>query len=483
MTTISPDSPTAPDGDAAGPSTDLIPAAAPTERPQPPRFTRIGDRVGFNPAPKTAEPFGPFALGFGSLYITISFFLAAPVMPLEPRWATLTLAFAMGSLLLIPREHMRRMVVDGPVMLMAFWIAITALWSVNPSFAVFQVRRDLPVVIAVSLLAGALPSDVTIRAIRRAIWIAMGITAFALLIDPETRSHAADGIYADPYPGWHGWFIHKNTMAPYMVMGLITTLMFDKEPLRRGLTLAGLAVLLIGSDSATGLSAGMFVVALWVWFRLFHRSGGRWSTGYVVASTAVALCGLMGAIASLSALTSAYGKDLTFSGRTFIWSAVLSAIEKRPFTGQGLGSVFWIPNSITREIWRDVGFKIPHSHSGTLDVVLNFGLIGLVLFTVMFLSSIAMGIRLLRISPVVAEWFLILLAAQFLMGLSENVFLGSWLVYMAAARGVVQRRTRDGDPEPESKPAAKPGGLQHSNLPELTAGSGSSATPALPSGH
>lgn len=390
-------------------------------------------------------PLGPFAYGFASLYITIAVLLAGPAYPFEPYVWTLTLAFPAAALMLAPRSHARRVVFDGPLMALIAWIGLSVLWTFNPEFGLFSVRRDVPLWIAASLMASLLPRKDVIAAIKRGVIIAIIITIIALLIDPTTRLNANDGIYVDDVPGWHGFFVHKNVLSPFLIFGVLLTIHFEDNRIRRSLYLGVLAVLLIGSDSATGMSAAIFVGALYVWFRfLFRSEAGRRSTAYVVSSIAVGLVALMGAAASLSLLTTAAGKDLTFSGRTYIWNGVLNAIEDRPILGYGLGGVFWDQSSdITRSVWRDVGFHIPHSHSGVLDVWLNFGAVGVLLFGVLFVTGVAKGVRLIRRSPRTGEWLLTLLAAQLLMGLSENVFLGAWIVYMGLARGIAQRELND----------------------------------------
>lgn len=390
-------------------------------------------------------PLGPFAYGFASMYITIAILLAGPAYTFDPYLWTVTLAFPAAALMLAPRSQARRVVFDGPLMALIAWIGLSVLWTFNTEFGVFSIRRDIPMWIAASLMASLLPRKDVIAAIKRGVIIAIIITIVALIIDPATRLNANDGIYVDDVPGWHGYFVHKNVLSPFLIFAIVLTVHFESERIRRSIYLGALAVLLVGSDSATGMSAAIFIGALYVWFRFLFRSGvGRRSTAYVVSSIAVSMVGLMGAAASLSILTNAAGKDLTFSGRTYIWGAVINAIEARPLLGYGVGGVFWDQQSeITRSIWRDVGFHIPHSHSGVLDVWLNYGAIGVLLFGVLFVTGVAKGIRLIRRSPTTAEWLLTLLAAQLLMGLSENVFLGAWIVYIGLARGIAQRELND----------------------------------------
>lgn len=396
--------------------------------------------------PGDAEvPLGPFAYAFASIYITIAVVLAGPAYPFEPYVWTLTLAFPVGALILAPRAHSRRVVFDGPLMALITWFGMSVLWSFDQEFGLFLVRRDLPLWVCASLMASLLPKQDVLAAIKRGIVIAVGITMVALTLFPETRQDESTGIYLDDVPGWHGFFIHKNVLAPFLIFAIVLVLHFERDRVWRAVSLAVMAVLLIGSDSATGMSAAIFLGAMFVWFRFLHRSDhGRRSTAYVVSSMALAVVGLMGAAASLSVLTNAAGKDLTFSGRTFIWGGVINAIQDRPFVGYGVGGVFNDASSdITRSVWRDIGFHVPHSHSGALDVWLNFGLVGLALFAVVFVTGVAKGVRLIRLRPETGEWLLTLLAAQLLMGLSENVFMGAWIVYMGLARGIAQRELND----------------------------------------
>ncbi len=249
-------------------------------------------------------PLGPFAYAFASIYITIAVILAGPAYSMEPYVWTLTLAFPVGALLLAPRGHSRRVVFDGPLVALIAWIGMSVLWTFNEEFGLFSIRRDLPLWFFASLMGSFLPKQDVIAAIKRGVIIAIVLTIIALIFVPESRLNASSGIYVDDVPGWHGYFVHKNVLSPFLVFALVLTLHFESERVRRAIYLAVLAVLLIGSDSATGISAALFVGALYVWFRFLHRSGtGRRSTAYVVSSISVGLVGLMGAAASLSILT------------------------------------------------------------------------------------------------------------------------------------------------------------------------------------
>ncbi len=401
-----------------------------------------------------AAELGPFAGGLAGTYLVFAFMLAAPVYPMEPFVWTLVLPFAFGALLLTPADRLRRMVIDGPALIVIAYTAISFAWTLNQPQALFEIRRDLPLLVMVSLLASLLKPLDAIAYIRRAMFAMLAITTFGLILFPETRDHARSGLYVDDLPGWHGFFIHKNIMAPFLIFTLATVMITMPASRKRTFSIVWILVLIAGSDSATGLTAAMLVVALRFWFRAFHVSGERWKAGYIMSSVLVGVVLLLGALASLATIVQAYGKDLTFSGRTFIWTASLNAAADAPFLGYGRAGVFWRPaNEVTRQIWRDVGFVVPHAHNGAIDVILAYGVIGLGLIAVVLVTNFAKGATLIRRSPMIGEWVITISAAQLLMGFSENVFQGHFFLYLLVMRAIAQRTINDLDqPQPIEAP-------------------------------
>ncbi len=381
---------------------------------------------------------GVIARTAASLYLSVAVVLIANAAPLEPRWWALMLPIGLGPFVLLPREQLTKMIIDVPVLLICALMALSISWSLAPEQAMFEFRRDVTLMITVTLLAGAFDRDLVVKALLRGLYAGIVITVVALIVSPETRSHLPSDatLYSAEYPGWHGLFIHKNSMSPFLVFAATTTALFERNRWVRGAMLPVILVLLVGSQSATGMLGVMVAGALFLWFRIYHRTEGRSSSAFVVASAAVTVIAVMGAVASVGVITAAYGKDLTFSGRTDIWAAALNASADAPWLGYGQGGVFWEANTVTRDIWADIGFTVPHVHSGILDVLLTLGLVGVVLYVVKFVSTISLGGRLVSAHPRVGEWILSVTAAQLIMGLSETVFTGDWLVYVAIMRAV-----------------------------------------------
>jgi exopolysaccharide production protein ExoQ len=95
---------------------------------------------------------------------------------------------------------------------------------------------------------------------------------------------------------------------------------------------------------------------------------------------------------TLAPLVEAMGRDLTFTGRTEIWSNVLSGARVNPLIGAGFFN-FWggERGRAVREIMHTPGLH--SAHNGYVDLYLDGGLIGLAFLLLLFIMQ---GHRLIR---------------------------------------------------------------------------------------
>ncbi len=362
---------------------------------------------------------------------------------LPPTIGLLPLFPVLGAMLLAPRSVIMQLPISLSVLGIVTISIASVAWSIDPDATLVNVRSVAPSLIAIPLAAGMLTlRDFTV-AMLWTIRIAIVVTIIALILVPSTRFHLLGGVNGEPYPGWHGFFIHKNNMAPFLVMAIPTVLIFDKNPLFKWGTMALIAGLLVGSTSATGVSGAAFAVIAWYWLRTYQQqSDERDSTLLFMVSLVGSLAVIGGAIASFATITSAYGKDTSLSGRTDIWEASIEALMRRPWLGHGLGGLFWRVDvtSETAEIWRHVGFEASHAHNGALDLALQIGLVGLLIFTVLWVSTFKGAWERLDTSPDLAIWILTVMASNFIIGLSEDVFFGGWIALFCAFNVLLLRR-------------------------------------------
>nr|WP_246500691.1 O-antigen ligase family protein [Azospirillum rugosum] len=126
------------------------------------------------------------------------------------------------------------------------------------------------------------------------------------------------------------------------------------------------------------------------------------TTCLAVAVIGAALLNMMVLNITLDTINQLMFGDLTFTGRSFIWDAVLREVQDRPLTGFGWGA-FWgigLPiNPFTHadpnEFFMDATV-INTAHSGYMDILLQTGWIGLGLTSFAILWYIALAMRLVH---------------------------------------------------------------------------------------
>jgi O-antigen ligase len=301
----------------------------------------------------------------------------------------------------------------------------------------------LPLLLGMMIVAGTISLKSLVPALLWSFRLGLVITAGAVAALPDARIHIDPTGQIPDLDGWHGLFPHKNIMTPYLVFALITVLTFDRSKLFKWGSLAVIGVLLAGSDSVTGMAAAMLAVSVWVWLQLYKNLDVRNSSVFLVSSLSVGVFALLGVFASLSTITSASGKDLTLTGRTFIWQATIDAIVERPVLGWGYGGIFGQdPMTVrTAELRRAIGFDAHHAHNGLLDLWVQLGLVGVVLFTLLFLSTTFDGISVVRDRPKVGAWIVTMMVVQVFTAISEIAFLGyGWLAILVMFRILLLRR-------------------------------------------
>jgi exopolysaccharide production protein ExoQ len=94
------------------------------------------------------------------------------------------------------------------------------------------------------------------------------------------------------------------------------------------------------------------------------------------------------------------GKDPGMNGRTAIWSSLMSAVLKHPLVGYGYRA-FWrglsgeSANTILRVGWTGMGY----AENGVLELWLELGAVGVLLYALVFISAAKDAVYCLRRNP------------------------------------------------------------------------------------
>jgi exopolysaccharide production protein ExoQ len=309
---------------------------------------------------------------------------------------------------------------------------VSSIWS---QFPLYTLRRSLPFA-----LAGLFGLCVAVRyPVRRQLsilWLAMVALALGTIVValffPRVGLDASAGHLHD----WQGVFTSKNGCGRIMVLATAVALCQ-----RRGwaFTIMSLALFIpiVGMSGSRGAWVIEALVLAWyVAMRMCEGMDSR-SRVLLLAFGSVAIVAVTVAVASNYAAVAAFaGRDATLTGRTEIWRHVWPFITERPLLGWGYAG-FW--RGTRGEAFRVVAamrFIIFHAHNGFLEIWLEMGAAGLLLFACSYLRAwrkLWPQLRRGNIERVL--WMVFVLVLIALYDLDENTLLIYnglfWVLYVA----------------------------------------------------
>ena len=253
-----------------------------------------------------------------------------------------------------------------------------------------------------------------------------------------------------------GIYTSPNSLGRVMGLGIFTMLAALKlDRRRRPVYLVGLVagvLVLAYSQSKTSLVVAILGTALLITFIVFRAR--RTLFGAVVVSvlgSGLVAIGLV--IANLRFFTDALDRDVTLSGRLPLWQDLYAVIPDRLLLGSGYNA-FWLGwGSPAQEIWNQNRWLPPHGHNQIIDIVLELGLVGLLLYTALLLRTFVRATRYVRDIPgVFGLWPLVFCSLFLLSMITEAAMMSrdiSWYLYSGAIVLVSTKKTSvDVEPPP-----------------------------------
>lgn len=257
------------------------------------------------------------------------------------------------------------------------WVTLSLAWSDDPQLTM---RRIVGLICTTALgffLGMRLDMAALLRLLGWAMAFAILASVVAAVLFPSfgVMSSVDDG-------AWRGIFSHKNELGRTMGIALIvfTCLLWEYRQNRViYLLLLSLGVaLLVLSRSMTSI----FVAAATLCFGLYWRAWLR-PAQKVVLLALLLLAGLAATVflqSRTDAIFALVGRDSSLTGRVPLWQHSADAVLQRPLLGAGWDA-FW-PGTGGDYIRSLVHWDAPHAHNGFLEISLNIGLIGLVIFLI-----------------------------------------------------------------------------------------------------
>lgn len=317
-------------------------------------------------------------------------------------------------------------------------IALASLmWSSIPKIT--QVRSIA--LVGTSLFGLYLASRYTIREQLKLLGWSFGIViimSFLFAFFMPKFGIMSSGVHAG---AWRGIYVHKNMLGKMMAIGATVFLLLAMDARsNRWIPWLGVGlsvILLVLSKSSSAIGNFLTIFALIPVYNTL-----RWSYHLLVPATIAVIT--IGSIISLwlstnaKVLLEAIGKDPTLTGRTEMWPFIIEMIQKQPWLGYGYNGFWHDWNSPGAYVWYAAQWTPPNSHNGFLDLWLELGLLGILVFAIGFGVNLLRGLKLFRIDRSWQSfWTLLYLTFIILANIGESSLLNRndlcWLLYVTVS--------------------------------------------------
>ena len=224
--------------------------------------------------------------------------------------------------------------------------------------------------------------------------------------------------------GWCGGFGHPIDLGSIMALGIAFWLLhaFSKPKyyLRSLICITICFIVMQSTNSAGSLVVFMTLIILLFFTTLLKRLNFTQAFCFFILLLFLFGVGSIWLLENFDKFLFFFNKDITISGRIPLWTLLLqTSIPERLWFGYGYNAFWqrWLGNyspasDVVNAIIGNGRDWVAHAHNGFLDIALNIGLIGLLIFTGLFLSNVVRTIRLI-ISNKRSDSFLPLLILTF----------------------------------------------------------------------
>jgi exopolysaccharide production protein ExoQ len=251
-----------------------------------------------------------------------------------------------------------------------------------------------------------------------------------------------------PYNGaWRGLFWHKNhfgALLPlFILVFLYRTLRWDGSRGVAGsvLAFAFLVLSLFGlwrTDCAAGVVVSAVLLVAITLSVLWNRVGARLRRVHYAVGATLGAAVLTVLALNLNLVLGLLNRNATLTGRVPLWGILLSRVlPEHPWLGAGFGTI-WADPGFRLQMKRLVHWTYPVmiADNGFLDVLLNTGIVGFLLFAAIYLKCWRATLRdALESRTMLAQFAPLFLLYTLFANLSFSMFMETelmvWLVLVA----------------------------------------------------
>ncbi len=265
--------------------------------------------------------------------------------------------------------------------------------------------------------------------------------------------------------GWCGGFGHPISLGNMMALGTTLWLLnvfANPKYYLRSLVCFSICLMVLHFTNSAGALLVLTTLIVLLFFTTFLKKL-KFTQAFIFFILLLFVFGISSIwlMENLDNLLFFFNKDVTISGRIPLWTLLLqTSIRERLWFGYGFHAYWqrWMgsespANYVVNTIVGNGRDWVAHAHNGFLDIILNIGMIGLVIFVCLFLINVVRTIKLvistkrsesllpliiltftfitnLFISPIVIPsftWFLFILVTIRLNRFSSQKYEGKYL--------------------------------------------------------
>ena len=254
------------------------------------------------------------------------------------------------------------------------------LWSVDPKLSLYRTIALAGTTAFGVFLAIRFSFEEQLRLLALVLGVVACVSVLVALLLPEY------GVMTGPHSGaWSGVFFHKNPFGRIMVLAtLVFFLLVLGSRELRPIALPGMALslaLVVASLSQASRIVAIVCLAGVGVLSAVQRLPRRNQLVVPLIGATVAALAAVWAIPHEESILGHIGRDPTLTGRTELWVLLLEKVRIHPWLGYGYGA-FWLGTTgVSGEIQEALqGWYPIHAHNGFLDLVLELGMVGLLIF-------------------------------------------------------------------------------------------------------
>ena len=336
-------------------------------------------------------------LGFGIIASLLAGFSIAIIIRERARWSFNRLPYPLLAFFVLTVASLAWSFYPGATALgiLATWMTVAGAFAVALCFSwpefVFLLSRALRIILGLSIVFELVVSLFIRRPVLPLV-PAPGVDYSDLSNPPKLLYWSRDLLFeGGKIQGIVG---NSSLLAFVALVGLIVfCVQFAAKSTHRGLTAFWIVVAVanIALTRSATITVALVVLAFVVIVVLALRRAAPRAAAAIYAALVALVVGGIVAVTQLSGtLLGLLGKSSDLTGRLDIWDAVITLAQQRPAFGWGWVS-WWVPWVAPFDTLAfEAGVRQLHAHNAWVDIFLQLGIAGLILFGLLVLGT---GIR------------------------------------------------------------------------------------------